>query len=144
MSSPNPVLAEPIRVFVYGTLRRGYPHRMATYLESRAEWLGEVVVLGELYSLGSYPGLVSPGETRVLGDLYALPAASSAETLRALDAYEGCSDADPRPHQYRKEEVVVLMSGGESLTAWTYLLNRPEDAIERIASGDFVTWQRNV
>ncbi len=128
------------RVFVYGTLRRAHPHRMATFLAAHARHLGEGTVEGLLVNLGSYPGLSVPGEIRVVGDLYEFGVATAEDGLAELDAYEGCSATDPRPHEYRKATIDVTLAGGETLRSGVYLLNGPPDRFERIESGDYLAW----
>ena len=128
------------RVFVYGTLRRAYPHRMATFLAAHARFLGEGTVRGLLVNLGSYPGLSVPGETLVVGDLYEFGAATAEDGIAELDAYEGCGPADPRPHEYGKATIDVTLAGGEILRSGVYLLSGPPDRFERIDSGDYLAW----
>lgn len=130
------------RVFVYGTLRRGFPHSMATFLAEAARFLGEGTVQGTLVNLGSYPGLSLLGDTAVRGDLYEFPPESAAEGLERLDAYEGCGPRDPRPHEYRKDSVEVLLVDGTTLKASVYLLNGPSARFEVIESGDYLAWKR--
>lgn len=130
------------RVFVYGTLRRGWSHPMAKFLADRARFLGEGTVRGTLVNLGSYPGLSIPGETAVRGDLYEFPAESASDGIARLDAYEGCSPGDPLPHEYRKATVDVLLADGTTRPASVYLLNSSPAPFETIDSGDYLAWRR--
>lgn len=130
------------RVFVYGTLRRGFPHPMATFLSESARFLGEGTVRGTLVNLGSYPGLSLPGDTAVRGDLYEFSPDSAAVGLERLDAYEGCSARDPLPHEYRKESVEVVLTDGTTCRASVYLLNGSPSGFEMIGSGDYLEWKR--
>ena len=46
------------RLFVYGTLMRGFDHPMAMLLSRSADFLGEARCRGRLYLVKHYPGLV--------------------------------------------------------------------------------------
>ena len=62
------------RLFVYGTLMRGFDHPMAQLLSRSADFLGEATCRGRLYLIKHYPGLVlsdDPAEV-VFGELYRL------------------------------------------------------------------------
>ena len=70
-------------VFVYGTLRRG-EQRDINRLRPAPVWVGPGHVVGTLYDLGSYPGLVLGQGDKVLGEVYEI----SAELERLLDEIE--------------------------------------------------------
>ena len=62
------------RLFVYGTLMRGFDHPMAQLLSRSAEFIGEARCQGRLYLVKHYPGLVlsdDPADV-VFGELYRL------------------------------------------------------------------------
>ena len=46
------------RLFVYGTLMRGFDHPMAKLLSRSADFIGEATCRGRLYLIKHYPGLV--------------------------------------------------------------------------------------
>ena len=46
------------RLFVYGTLMRGFDHPMAQLLSRSADFIGEARCRGRLYLVKHYPGLV--------------------------------------------------------------------------------------
>ena len=46
------------RLFVYGTLMRGFDHPMAQLLSRSADFLGTATCRGRLYLIKHYPGLV--------------------------------------------------------------------------------------
>lgn len=96
----------PTRLFVYGTLRRDPAHDMFHLLARAARFLGEAQVQGRLYDLGAYPGMTLTNDDRyVKGELYEIHPERWQETIRQLDEYEGCSEADPPPHEYRRESI---------------------------------------
>lgn len=136
--------AQAHQLFVYGSLRRDLAHAMHVVLARAARLVGEASVRGVLYDLGAYPGLVvtDEGDARVTGELYAFDPGSAQTALEVLDAYEGCSAADPEPHEYRREILSVRLVDGSEFTAWTYLLNRSHAGLTPVPGGDYVAWIR--
>jgi len=130
-------------IFVYGTLRKDAGHELFHVLARNAAFVGEAVVRGRLFNLGSYPGVVlsdDPAES-VKGELYEIAQSKQKAVLDLLDHYEGCAPDDREPHEYRRELVDVSTTPGATVQAWVYLLNRPTDRLEPIASGDYLAWR---
>jgi len=126
------------RLFVYGTLMRGYVHPMAKLLSANADFLGEASCRGRLYMVKHYPGLVlsdDPDEI-VHGELYRLRAAEAM--LREFDMYEACGEGFPEPTQYLRQMLAVTLADGAQSEAWTYIYNWPVAALTRIESGRFL------
>jgi gamma-glutamylcyclotransferase (GGCT)/AIG2-like uncharacterized protein YtfP len=124
------------RLFVYGTLMRGFDHPMAKLLSRSAEFVGDARCRGRLYLVKHYPGLVlsdDPDDV-VFGELVRLrtPEASFA----ILDEYEGCGPAIASS-QYVRQVLPVTLDDGTVSEAWTYVYNRPVTRLPRIASGQF-------
>lgn len=111
-------------LFVYGTLMSRARHAMGARLRREARLLAEATMLGRLYSLGHYPGMVEAGNAHSLvhGELYAL--STPAVTLRWLDAYEGILPGKPELSPYERIERPVYLTSGEILTAWVYLYRK--------------------
>jgi gamma-glutamylcyclotransferase (GGCT)/AIG2-like uncharacterized protein YtfP len=133
----------PDRLFVYGTLMRGFDHPMAQLLSRSAGFVGEARCRGQLYLVKQYPGMVlsdTPADV-VSGELYLLKQPEAL--LREFDMYEACGEGFAEPTEYvRRLLPVELVDGaaGEPSTseAWTYLYNWPIAGLPRIASGRFV------
>ena len=130
------------RLFVYGTLMRGFDHPMAQLLSRSADFIGEARCLGRLYLVKHYPGLVvsdDPDEV-VFGELYRLR--QPAELLGEFDMYEACGEGFAEPTEYLRHMLpVTLGDGAVSETcseAWTYVYNWPVAHLPRIASGRFL------
>lgn len=89
----------PVRLFVYGSLRRGAENHHEL---GAAVFVGAVKTLPSygIARLGVYPALV-PGSTSVAGELYEVQEAD----LPALDAFEGSG--------YRRA-LVRLEGGGDA------------------------------
>jgi gamma-glutamylcyclotransferase (GGCT)/AIG2-like uncharacterized protein YtfP len=113
-----------MRLFVYGTLRRGEPgHGLLRAAPLLAEAITAPVFT--LLDMGEYPAIVEGGTTAVAGELYDVNEA----LLLELDRYEDV------PELYLRVEHVIA---GEP--ALVYVL-RPEHTrgLPAIASGD---WRR--
>ena len=126
------------RLFVYGTLMRGFDHPMATLLSRSADFIGKARCRGRLYLVKHYPGLVpsdNPADV-VFGELYRLRARD--ELLREFDMYEACGEGFPPPTEYVRQLLQVTLNDGSASEAWTYIYNWPVTRLPRIASGRFL------
>jgi gamma-glutamylcyclotransferase (GGCT)/AIG2-like uncharacterized protein YtfP len=126
------------RLFVYGTLMRGFDHPMAKLLSRSADFIGEARCQGRLYLVKHYPGLVRSDDVSdvVFGEVYRLRACD--ELLREFDMYEACGEGFPPPTQYVRQLLQVTLNDGSASEAWTYIYNWPVDGLPRIASGRFL------
>jgi len=130
------------RLFVYGTLMRGFDHPMARLLSANADFLGEAQCRGRLYLVKHYPGLVLSDDAAdvVHGELYRLRAPE--ELLREFDMYEACGEGFAPPTEYLRRMLQVALAVGAAgdawSQAWTYVYNWPVDHLPRIASGRFL------
>ncbi|HYS91168.1 MAG TPA: gamma-glutamylcyclotransferase family protein [Bradyrhizobium sp.] len=126
------------RLFVYGTLMRGFDHPMAQLLSRSADFIGEARCQGRLYLVKQYPGLVLSGDPAdvVFGELYRLRA--PGELLREFDMYEACGEGFAEPTEYVRQMLPVTSEGRSVDEAWTYLYNWPVAHLPRIASGRFL------
>jgi gamma-glutamylcyclotransferase (GGCT)/AIG2-like uncharacterized protein YtfP len=105
-------------VFVYGTLKRGECREKCWPIPPR-----EVVpatVLGLLYDLAPYPGLVA-GRHRVAGEAWHFAEADMPVTLAALDDIEGAYGRDG--DEYHRDVVLCSTATGD-LYAWAYFYQR--------------------
>jgi gamma-glutamylcyclotransferase (GGCT)/AIG2-like uncharacterized protein YtfP len=104
-------------------------------MESR--FIGRATIVGRLYSLGHYPGLVesAPQGCRVHGEVVQL---KNARSFTWLDEYEGCSPNWPHPQDYERKLLRVrLLNGGEML-CWTYVFKGKATQFRRIPDGRFM------
>jgi gamma-glutamylcyclotransferase (GGCT)/AIG2-like uncharacterized protein YtfP len=126
------------RLFVYGTLMRGFDHPMAKLLSRSADFIGEATCRGRLYLIKHYPGLVLSDEPDdiVFGELYRLRARD--ELLGEFDMYEACGAGFPEPTEYLRQMLNVTLEDGSADEAWTYVYNWPVAGLTRIASGKFL------
>jgi gamma-glutamylcyclotransferase (GGCT)/AIG2-like uncharacterized protein YtfP len=126
------------RLFVYGTLMRGFDHPMAKLLAANADFVGEATCCGKLYLVRHYPGLVLSNEASdiVHGELFRLRARD--EMLGEFDMYEACGEGFRPPTEYVRQIISVKLADGSSNEAWTYVYNWPVTKLPRIASGRFL------
>jgi len=126
------------RLFVYGTLMRGFDHPMAQLLSRSADFIGEARCRGRLYLIRHYPGLVlsdDPGDL-VSGELYRLRQPEAL--LREFDMYEACGEGIAEPTEYVRRMLPLTLADGAVSEAWTYIYNWPVAGLPRIASGRFL------
>jgi gamma-glutamylcyclotransferase (GGCT)/AIG2-like uncharacterized protein YtfP len=126
------------RLFVYGTLMRGFDHPMAKLLRHGADFIGEARCRGRLYRIKHYPGLVlsDDADDVVFGEVYRLR--RPEELLREFDMYEACGEGFAEPTEYIRQMLPVTLGDGPVSEAWTYIYNWPVAHLPRIASGRFV------
>jgi gamma-glutamylcyclotransferase (GGCT)/AIG2-like uncharacterized protein YtfP len=126
------------RLFVYGTLMRGFDHPMAKLLSRSADFIGEAHCRGRLYRVKHYPGLVLSDDPNELafGELYRLRQAK--ELLREFDMYEARGEGFAEPTEYVRRMLAVTLDDGAVSEAWTYIYNWPVAHLPRIASGRFL------
>jgi gamma-glutamylcyclotransferase (GGCT)/AIG2-like uncharacterized protein YtfP len=126
------------RLFVYGTLMRGFDHPMARLLAANADFLGDAKCRGRLYLVRHYPGLVPSDDPAdiVQGELFRLREPDAM--LREFDMYEACGDGFAEPTEYVRQMLPVALGDGAASEAWTYLYNWPVTELPLIASGRFL------
>ena len=126
------------RLFVYGTLMRGFDHPMAALLSRSADYLGEATCRGRLYLIKHYPGLLLSDDPLdiVYGELYRLRDRDAL--LEEFDMYEACGAGFPEPTEYLRKMLQITQQDGLKGEAWTYVYNWPVAGLPRIASGKFL------
>ena len=126
------------RLFVYGTLMRGFDHPMARLLAANADFLGTATCRGRLYLVRHYPGLVLSDDPAdiVHGEVFRLREVDAL--LREFDMYEACGEGFEPPTEYVRQMLAVTLDDGTAGEAWTYVYNWPVSELPRIASGRFL------
>jgi gamma-glutamylcyclotransferase (GGCT)/AIG2-like uncharacterized protein YtfP len=113
------VSEDPIRLFVYGTLRPGRPRFSAI-----SRWVigtEPATTQGILVSLGSFPALL-PGQGIVQGDLLTvLP-----DAIEIADRIEGVSCSF-----YLRQEAETRLDVGVTVKAWVYFYGNPAAIADR-------------
>ncbi len=113
------------KLFVYGTLMRGFASPPGRRLEAGSELLGRGSIQAKLYQVDpAYPGAVASerAEDEAPGELLLLKEPEA--TLAELDEYEG--------GEYARRLAEVRLEDGSSATAWAYFYERPVDPASEI------------
>ncbi len=111
-----------IRVFVYGTLKKGF--RNAYHLED-GRFLGEFVTgpIYSMYDFGGYPAVSENGKTAIEGEVYDI----SEELLASIDLLEVYPD-------FYQRVMIETSFGG----AWMYVVSEPLCADKIKISGSWL------
>ena len=124
-----------IKVFVYGSLKRGYWNN--TLLRD-SKFLHNATTVDskfDMYDLGSFPAVVR-GVSKIYGEVYSI----DEETLSKLDALEGNGSF------YNREEILVDCDGEHS-RAWIYIFCGTGSRSRRenvYLEGDVISWGKVV
>jgi gamma-glutamylcyclotransferase (GGCT)/AIG2-like uncharacterized protein YtfP len=119
-------------VFVYGTLRRGGSNH---FRMDGAEFVSNGRIVGKLYRIDWYPGLVlDESGDDIFGEVYAV----DAEMLGNLDSFENVAADDLEGSEYRRVPASVILPNGESLTAWIWEWLGATDEANRLPGGDWI------
>lgn len=118
-----------LQVFVYGTLKRGFPNHAACMIEAEFVGLGDTLIPYPLVIGGRWhsPCLIDePGSgLRVRGELFRV----EQPALVMLDQFESCD----KPTGYLRKSLDIVIQGETApIQAWTYL--KPRDRIDGIHS----------
>lgn len=111
-------------VFVYGSLKLGYPNHQCLYDSPK---VGDATLMGNhrMYSLGGFPGVVptSPeeGGVPITGELYEVTPGVLTGSLDRLEGYREANEADSF---YLRRQVMVETADG-LVPCETYFLNKP-------------------
>jgi gamma-glutamylcyclotransferase (GGCT)/AIG2-like uncharacterized protein YtfP len=124
-------------LFAYGTLQDGLAPPEIAPLIHNLRRLGDGSVLGTLYDLGRFPGLVvdSGANREVYGAVYELP--DDPAILRTLDDYEGFNPQAPNRSLFVRSSRVVTLNHGKKLNCWVYIYNRSPGSAPVVLSGRF-------
>lgn len=115
--------SKEIRLFVYGTLKKGYPNHGAI---SSAKYLGHGVLRGfRMIHLGQYPAVFKAHMDTCIthGEVFSV----TEDQLKHCDFIEG------HPEYYKRSGVIVEGFG----LCWTYVQPKPEDNYRAIMSGQW-------
>lgn len=129
-------------LFVYGTLRQAFRHPMSEVLASFSVAAGDGHIYGDLYDLGSFPGVVLSTNCQncVFGELRAINPDQVETAWQALDDYEECTPTFPGPHLYERRNVRVTLADGTEVEAWAYILQTLHPGAIAIPGGDYLEW----
>jgi gamma-glutamylcyclotransferase (GGCT)/AIG2-like uncharacterized protein YtfP len=129
------------KVFVYGSLRKGFQSPVYEYISRFFTYEGEARVRGRLYDMGTYPaGIPDKADVYIIGELYRITNENEFSwALAQLDDYEGVIVEAGEVPLYRREITDVFING-EITTAWIYWYNAEVSGKRVIESGDMLEY----
>lgn len=121
-------------VAVYGSLRKGFGNH---YLLKDSKYLGEYDTepIYDMYSISSFPGLVTGGNTSIKMEVYEV----SKEVLRRLNGLEGFIADHHVNNLYNR--ISIPTPYGD---AYTYIYNCSVVTKVKVESGDWKTFRENL
>ncbi|MCW3112271.1 MAG: gamma-glutamylcyclotransferase [Segetibacter sp.] len=125
------------KLFVYGTLRKGFHHEAYEYISKHFSLLGDAKVKGKLFDLGEYPAAIPTSDDFFIkGELYDLKEAGEFDwAIEQLDDYEGLNPEEGETKLYSRE-LAEVFHNDQSSHAWIYWYNRQVSGQPQILSGD--------
>ena len=127
-------------LFVYGTLRKGYPHINAQLLEKSAFYVGHGYTYGKIYEINNYPGLIllPQCKDKVYGDVYDI-SDDCNNIINLTDEYEGVSNP-PAPNDLYKRVCSQVCIDTYWIEAFTYIFSGETRGLKWIDSGDYLAY----
>lgn len=125
------------KLFVYGSLRRGFHHPAYDYISKHFILISEAKVKGRLYDMGDYPAAIPLAEDCfIVGELHELKKAGEFEwAIEQLDDYEGLKPEEGEAPLFKRELTDVFYNN-QSTKAWIYWFNQDVTGHPLIPSGD--------
>jgi gamma-glutamylcyclotransferase (GGCT)/AIG2-like uncharacterized protein YtfP len=125
------------RLFVYGSLRKGFHHPAYEYISKYFEFVSEAKVKGYLYDMGNFPAAKPCVDNAyIIGELYELKeAADLSWALEQLDDYEGVEPEEGELPLYVREVTIVYYKN-QTTDAYIYWFNASVEGQPSIPSGD--------
>lgn len=125
------------RLFVYGSLRRGFQSPAYNYISKYFQLVGDGRVKGKMYDMGNFPAAVpADDEAFIKGELYEIKNAEEFSwAIEQLDAYEGLNPEEGEHQTYERKVVDVVYNDGIA-KAWIYWYTGKIDVQPIIPSGD--------
>ena len=113
------------KIFVYGTLMKGFGNCMRLLSRSKLLGTGETSPNFTLISLGGFPGLLDIGETSVKGEIWEVDDKTLAD----------CDRLEQHPNWYRR--TPITLTDGTDVEAYIYLKPSNREAGSVITSGSW-------
>ena len=125
------------RLFVYGSLRKGFSNPAYNYITQFFSLVSEGKVKGRMYDMGNYPvGIPANDDVFIKGELYEFKnALEFSWAIEQLDAYEGLNPEEGELLLYERA-VADVFYNDEVTKAWIYWYVGKVDNQPLIPSGD--------
>lgn len=130
-------LYETDLLFVYGSLKRNFPHPYAEKLSNHATFIGTAIFQGKMFRIRYYPAVIPSYDPQdfIHGELFKLHDPSFI--LPKLDAYEDYYPESPDSSLFIRTTKRTINSAGIHQNCWIYLYNRSTHNLQQITSGHF-------
>ncbi len=127
----------PDFIFVYGLLKSMYDNEAARYIRKHCSLIGEGTIPGQLFDLGTYPGVIYDENAKytVVGEVFKINSDKDA-LLKYLDEFEECGPSFNQPNEYRREIIPVNVCR-KTYNASTYIYNLNLEGLKVIESGNY-------
>jgi gamma-glutamylcyclotransferase (GGCT)/AIG2-like uncharacterized protein YtfP len=128
-------------LFVYGSLRSGFPSPAYEYISRYFTLVGNAKVQGSLVDLGPYPaGIPSSDGNAIVGELYIIKNENEFSwAIAQLDDYEGVVTEVGEEQLFRRELTEVHINE-QTIPAWVYWYNGDVTGKPVVASGDILQY----
>jgi len=123
-------------IFVYGTLRRSVNLEKHALMSPYCHFVSTGFCRGYLYEIDNYPGLVLDEEGMIIkGEIYQIT--DKSKLFNVLDEYEGCTEDDEQPHEYRRELIHIESEEGNEYACWVYIFQWDISLYPKLKVGDY-------
>lgn len=132
------------KIFVYGSLRKGFHHPAYQYISDYFNFEGPARVRGLLYDLGEFPAaLPTLTDHFIIGELYQMKNPGEFNwAIGQLDDYEGVDPEVGEIPLYRRDLATVYCNG-YTAEAWIYWYCGDVTGYPAIASGDVLEYRQS-
>ena len=129
------------RLFVYGSLRRGFHNPAYEYISRYFSLVAQAKVKGKLVDMGEYPAAVPTTENIfIIGELYTIKQENEFSwAIGQLDDYEGLNVEEGEIQLYRRE-LTTAFHNGVSYETWVYWFNGSISDLPEITAGDVLRY----
>jgi gamma-glutamylcyclotransferase (GGCT)/AIG2-like uncharacterized protein YtfP len=129
------------KLFVYGSLRKGFKNPAYDYLTSYFSYTAEAITKGEFYESNNLPVAVpTTNDNYIVGEIYTLNHTEEFSwAFEQLDDYEGLNVLPGETPLYVRTLVDVIVNN-EVVKAWAYWYNKSIDGFTKINSNDLLKY----
>ncbi|MVN92444.1 gamma-glutamylcyclotransferase family protein [Mucilaginibacter aquatilis] len=123
-------------IFVYGTLLKTFNAGVMRSVQEYLHFEGKGSILGQLYDLGQYPGLVEVASATdtITGEVYRTNNAQAV--FAVLDEYEG--------DEYNRVVKTVKLGNQKEINCWVYVfIQELHPSHIKIINGDYLAYIRD-
>lgn len=132
-TAPTREPATPAYIAFYGSLMWSHGMQRDLRVADQLLLIGPCQILGTLYDLGDYPGLIQSTTNRVQAELYRI---KDPKVLSLLDAYEDYKSDNEAASLYLRR---VVRLAEPDLDCWVYFYNGAVFESQRMPHGSWLS-----